>query len=89
MQTMLLSALFAGLVAVLVTMAIERWGGIVGGILGTIPTTIIRATIGIYLEAGADDLATSMSLVPNAPHSLTLEVLLTAEAWFSTGAMDA
>ena len=63
MQTMLLSALFAGLVAVLVTMAIERWGGIVGGILGTIPTTIIPATIGIYLEAGADDLATSMSLV--------------------------
>ena len=63
MQTILLSGLFAGIVAVLVTMAIERWGGIVGGVLGTIPTTIIPATIGIYLEAGSEDLATSMSLV--------------------------
>ncbi|MGB1589008.1 MAG: hypothetical protein ACPHDO_01560 [Candidatus Poseidoniaceae archaeon] len=63
MQTILLSAFFAGLVAVLVTVAIEKWGGIIGGVLGTIPTTIIPATIGIYLEAGSDDLATSMSLV--------------------------
>jgi len=63
MQTILLSAFFAGLVAVIVTMAIEKWGGIVGGVLGTVPTTIIPATIGIYLEAGPDGLATSMSLV--------------------------
>ena len=63
MQTILLSAFFAGLVAVIVTMAIEKWGGIVGGVLETVPTTIIPATIGIYLEAGPDGLATSMSLV--------------------------
>ena len=62
-QTILLSAVFAGLVAILVTIAIEKWGGTIGGVLGTVPTTIIPATIGIYLEAGKEDLATSMSLV--------------------------
>ena len=64
MLTILLSAIFAGIVAVFVTVAIEKWGGIIGGILGTLPTTIIPATIGIYAEAGEDDLATSMSLIP-------------------------
>ena len=64
MQTILLSALFAGVVAVLVTVAIEKWGGIVGGVLGTLPTTIVPAAIGMYLEAGSEDLATSMSLIP-------------------------
>ena len=64
MQTILLSALFAGIVAVLVTVAIEKWGGIVGGILGTLPTTIVPAAIGMYLEAGSEDLAISMSLIP-------------------------
>ena len=64
MQTIILSALFAGVVAVLVTLAIEKWGGIVGGVLGTLPTTIVPAAIGMYLEAGSEDLATSMSLIP-------------------------
>ena len=64
MQTILLSAIFAGIVAVLVTVAIEKWGGIVGGVLGTLPTTIVPAVIGMYLEAGSSDLATSMSLIP-------------------------
>ena len=64
MQTIILSALFAGFVAVLVTIAIERWGGIVGGVLGTLPTTIVPAAMGMYLEAGSEDLATSMSLIP-------------------------
>ena len=64
MQTIILSALFAGLVAILVTVAIEKWGGIVGGVLGTLPTTIVPAAMGMYVEAGQDDLATSMSLIP-------------------------
>ena len=55
MLTILLSAIFAGIVAVFVTVAIEKWGGIIGGILGTLPTTIIPATIGIYAESGEDD----------------------------------
>ena len=64
MQTILLSAIFAGFVAILVTVAIERWGGIVGGVLGTLPTTIVPAAAGMYLEAGSEDLGTSMSLIP-------------------------
>ena len=64
MLTILLSAIFAGIVAVLVTVAIEKWGGIVGGVLGTLPTTIVPAAMGMYVEAGSDDLATSMSLIP-------------------------
>lgn len=43
----LASAAFAGAVAVAVTRAIEKWGGVVGGFLGTLPTTIIPAAIGM------------------------------------------
>jgi len=63
-QTILLSAVFAGLVAIAVTVAIERWGGVIGGILGTLPTTIVPAAIGMYLAGGQDALLTSLSLVP-------------------------
>ena len=59
-QTILLSAVFAGLVAIAVTVAIERWGGVIGGILGTLPTTIIPAAIGMYLAGGQDALLTSL-----------------------------
>lgn len=41
-------ALFAGLVAVLVTIAIERLGGRVGGFLGTLPTTIVPSSLGMF-----------------------------------------
>jgi len=44
-------ALFAGGVAVGVTVAIERWGGVVGGMLGTLPTTIVPFAVGIHLLA--------------------------------------
>ena len=64
MQTMIISAAIAGIVAILVTMAIEKWGGIIGGILGTLPTTIVPAAAGMYFEAGSEDLAISMSLIP-------------------------
>ncbi len=47
----LLPALSAGLVAVLVTLAVERWGGRTGGLLGTLPTTIVPAAAGIWLAA--------------------------------------
>ncbi|MBT7937664.1 MAG: hypothetical protein HN696_00705 [Euryarchaeota archaeon] len=64
MQTILLSAMFAGMVAIAVTVAIERWGGVIGGIIGTLPTTIVPAAIGMYLAGGQDALSTSLSLVP-------------------------
>ncbi len=49
----LLSATFAGVVAIGATVAVERWGGRAGGLLGTLPTTIVPAAIGI--AAGSPD----------------------------------
>ena len=63
-SSLLLSALFAGLVATGVTLAIERWGGLVGGVLGTVPSTIVPAGIGIYLTGGEDNFVASMMVVP-------------------------
>lgn len=63
-QTILLYALFAGLVAILVTVAIEKFGGIIGGVLGTIPSTIIPAAAGVYSIDGTESLRDSMSMVP-------------------------
>lgn len=63
-QTILLYALFAGIVAILVTVAIEKFGGIIGGVLGTIPSTIIPAAAGVYSIDGTESLRDSMSMVP-------------------------
>ncbi len=52
--SVLLSAGFAGLVAIGATLAIERWGGRLGGILGTLPTTIVPASLGIAAAAPTD-----------------------------------
>jgi len=49
----IVSGLFAGIVASGVTVAIERFGGLVGGVLATVPTTILPAMIGIAWEVGA------------------------------------
>lgn len=51
----LLPALFAGLVAVGVTVAIERWGGRLGGLVGTMPSTIVPAAVG--MAAAGDPVA--------------------------------
>ncbi len=48
------SAFFAGAVAIGVTLAIEKWGGVLGGFLGTLPTTIIPAAVGMRLNLGSD-----------------------------------
>ena len=37
LEQVLLAAISAGLVATLVTVLIERYGGLVGGALGTVP----------------------------------------------------
>ena len=58
-------ALFAGIVAVLATMVVERFGGSVGGILSSIPTTIVPAAIGIYgRNANVDEFRRAMAFVP-------------------------
>ena len=59
-----LSALFAGIVATLVTIAIEKFGGRTGGVLATIPTTIVPAALGMYSISGETEFAQSMSIVP-------------------------
>ena len=45
----LLSGIFAALVAIGATVAIERLGGRLGGVLGSIPTTIVPASLGFFL----------------------------------------
>ena len=44
----ILPALLAGGMAIGATLAVERWGGVVGGVLGTLPTTIVPASLGLY-----------------------------------------
>ena len=45
------AALFAAIVAIAATVAIERFGGKIGGLLGSLPTTIIPASIGFWYAA--------------------------------------
>ena len=64
LTSIFLSALFAGIVATLVTIAIEKFGGRTGGVLATIPTTIVPAALGMYSISGEAEFAQSMSIVP-------------------------
>lgn len=55
----------AALAAILVTMAIERLGGKLGGILGTLPLTVVPASLGLFhVDPRADVFATAMSAIP-------------------------
>jgi hypothetical protein len=47
----LISALAAGLVAIVATVAIEKLGGRRGGVVGTLPTTIVPAAVGFWWAA--------------------------------------
>ena len=58
-------ALLAGVVAIAVTLAVERWGGRVGGLLGTLPTTIVPAAAGIWLASpDPEAFLAAMSMTP-------------------------
>ena len=63
-SSVLFSALFAGIIATLVTLAIERWGGLTGGLLGTMPSTIVPAAAGISLAGDEVLLIQSLSIIP-------------------------
>tara|TARA_B100001113_G_scaffold253602_1_gene209097 strand:+ start:376 stop:1203 length:828 start_codon:yes stop_codon:yes gene_type:complete len=63
-STIILYGLFAGIVAILVTVSIEKFGGLIGGVLGTVPSTIIPAAAGVYALEGDGALTASMSVVP-------------------------
>ena len=61
----ILSSLMAAIVAILATVFIERSGGAIGGII-PLPTTIVPASIGIWIGVNADlvSFAAAMSMVP-------------------------
>lgn len=61
----LISALAAGLVAILATVAIEKLGGRRGGVVGTLPTTIVPAAAGFWLGASTTvDFQDALYVVP-------------------------
>jgi hypothetical protein len=62
--TALEASLFAGLVAIGATLAIERWGGIVGGFVATLPSTILPATWGLWSSVGPSGYRDAMAAVP-------------------------
>lgn len=64
LEEILPAAIAAGLVAIVVTVLIERFGGVVGGALGTVPTTIVPAVAGMAAAQGEQDLMDSLSVVP-------------------------
>ena len=85
LASILVSALLAGVVATAVTVAIEKWGGLVGGLLGTVPSTIVPAGIGMYLAGGEDEIVSSMMVVPLGMllNALFLGAWLVLPRWFS------
>lgn len=58
-----LSAVMAGCVAVLATLAIERLGGRTGGVLASAPTTIVPFSLGLWSQT-PESFADGMGLVP-------------------------
>ena len=62
--SILIPAVFAGLVAIISTVFVERGGGAIGGII-TLPTTIVPASLGIWSEVGSEEsFSAAMSIVP-------------------------
>ena len=53
MLTTIISALFAALVAILATISIERFGGKLGGLISSLPSTIVAASLGFWFAAGS------------------------------------
>ncbi len=63
--TVVISAIVAGIAAILVTVSIEKWGGLHGGVLATVPSTIVPASIGIWLAIGnQSEFRSAMGIVP-------------------------
>lgn len=53
------------MVAILVTRGIERFGGLLGGVMGTLPSTIVPASLGFALNARGDEaLAAALAVTP-------------------------
>jgi len=53
-----------GFATVLVSATVESFGGIVGGIIGSIPTTIVASLVGIYFTSTLPELLVIIRIVP-------------------------
>jgi hypothetical protein len=73
LHTALLSALFAGAIAVLATVAIERMGGRLGGLIGSLPTTIVPASVGFW--AGSSTAAEFQSALYAVPAGMLVNAV--------------
>ncbi len=61
----IISAAAAGLVAILATVAIEKLGGRRGGVIGTLPTTVVPAAVGFWWgAANVADFRDALYVVP-------------------------
>jgi len=54
----------AGIVVVFITVLIEKWGGIIGGVFGMIPSTIVVSAIALYLELPYNGFVEAMFTAP-------------------------
>lgn len=65
LAAILISGFIAGVAAILVTVSIERWGGLHGGVLATVPSTIVPAAVGIWLAISShSEFRAAMGIVP-------------------------
>jgi len=61
----LVMGVFAGAVAIIATVAIERFGGIVGGVISSSPTTIIATAVGVaYVTQSTRSVTDAMFTIP-------------------------
>ena len=63
-QSALLAGSLSGVVAIVITRLIEHFGGIVGGVLGTVPTTVVLLAFGFATTLTDDEFRHSLFLVP-------------------------
>ena len=55
----------AGVVAIGATVAVERFGGRLGGVLSALPTTIVPASLGLAAAGSGADLRDAMAVFPD------------------------
>lgn len=63
-MTPFVAAGIAGVVAVLATVSVEKLGGRWGGVLATMPTTIVPASFALWTTTDASTFADAMAVVP-------------------------
>jgi hypothetical protein len=73
----LLSGFFAGIVAALVSIGIEKFGGAFGGILGSSPTTLMPAAIGLWITITQDYNQSSLLRFQNSMLIICPSLLIT------------